>query len=346
MTSPIVNRLVAPDRNLALELVRVTEAGALAAGKWVGRGDKEGGDGAAVDAIRQLVSSVSMRGVVVIGEGEKDEAPMLYNGEEVGNGDGPDVDFAVDPVDGTTLMSKGMPNAISVLAVAERGAMFDPSAVFYMEKLAVGPEFADFVDIRTPIAENIRRMAKIRKSSTSEITVVILDRPRHTKLIHDVRETGARIRLISDGDVAGAIAAARPDSGTDMLVGTGGTPEGIIAACAMRCMGGSLQGRLAPKDDEERQKAIDAGHDLDRVLNTHDLVGGENIFFTATGVTDGDLVRGVRYTGGGAYTQSIVMRAKSGTVRMIDAYHRLDKIQEYAGSNPALPDMDEAPVAF
>lgn len=320
----------APDRNLAMELVRVTEAAALAAGRWVGKGDKNGGDGAAVDAMRQLLSTVSMRGVVVIGEGEKDEAPMLFNGEEVGNGDGPDCDFAVDPVDGTTLMSKGMPNAISVLAVAERGAMFDPSAVFYMEKIAVGPDAADVIDISAPIAENIKRVAKVKKASVSDITICILDRPRHNQLIQDVRDTGARIRLISDGDVAGAIAAARPESGTDMLVGIGGTPEGIIAAAAMRCMGGSLQGKLAPTDDEERQKAIDAGHDLDRILTTEDLVSGENVFFCATGVTDGDLLRGVRYYGGGASTQSIVMRSKSGTVRMIDAYHRLEKLREYS----------------
>ncbi|MBY6411728.1 class II fructose-bisphosphatase [Rhodococcus sp. BP-252] len=323
-------RAMAPDRNLALELVRVTEAGALASGRWVGRGDKEGGDGAAVDAMRQLVSSVSMRGVVVIGEGEKDEAPMLYNGEQVGNGNGPEVDFAVDPVDGTTLMAKGMPNAISVLAVAERGAMFDPSAVFYMEKIAVGPDYADVIDITAPVKENIARIAKIKKGSASDVTVCILDRPRHADLIQQVRDAGSRIRLISDGDVAGAIAAARPDSGTDMLIGIGGTPEGIIAAAAMRCMDGVLQGRLAPTDDAERQKAIDAGHDLDRVLTTRDLVSGENVFFTATGVTDGDLLRGVRYAGGGAHTQSIVMRSKSGTVRMIDAYHRLEKLRGYS----------------
>ncbi|OZD67989.1 fructose-bisphosphatase class II [Rhodococcus sp. 05-340-1] len=323
-------RAMAPDRNLALELVRVTEAGALASGRWVGRGDKEGGDGAAVDAMRQLVSSVSMRGVVVIGEGEKDEAPMLYNGEQVGNGNGPEVDFAVDPVDGTTLMAKGMPNAISVLAVAERGAMFDPSAVFYMKKIAVGPDFADVIDITAPVAENIARVAKIKKGSTSDVTVCILDRPRHAELIQQVRDTGARIRLISDGDVAGAIAAARPTSPIDILMGTGGTPEGIIAAAAMRCMGGVHQGMLAPTDDDERQKAIDAGHDLDRVLSTEDLVSGENVFFTATGVTDGDLLQGVRYSGGGAHTQSIVMRSKSGTVRMIDAYHQLNKLKEYS----------------
>jgi fructose-1,6-bisphosphatase II len=293
-----------PDRNLALELVRVTEAGAMAAGRWVGRGDKEGSDGAAVNAIRQLVNTVAMRGVVVIGEGEKDKAPMLFNGEQVGNGNGPECDFAVDPVDGTTVMAKGMPNAMSVLAVAERGSMFDPSAVFYMEKIGVGPDAADAIDITAPVSENVRRVAKARKSSVSDVTVCILDRPRHGELIQNVRDTGARIRLISDGDVAGAIAAARPESGTDMLIGIGGTPEGIIAAAAMRCMGGALQGRLAPTGDAERQRAIDAGHDIDRVLLTEDLVSGENVFFTATGVTDGDLVRGVRYTGGGAHTQS------------------------------------------
>lgn len=329
-SSPAPSRREAPDRNLALELVRVTEAGAMAAGRWVGRGDKEGGDGAAVDAMRQLVSSVSMSGIVVIGEGEKDEAPMLYNGEAVGDGTGPEVDFAVDPIDGTTLMSKGSPGAISVLAVAERGAMFDPSAVFYMHKIAVGPDAADVIDISAPIAENIRRVAKAKRSAKSDLTVCILDRPRHADIIREVREAGARIRLISDGDVAAAIAAARPNSGTDILVGIGGTPEGIIAAAAMRCMGGALQGMLAPKDDDERQKAIDAGHDLDRVLTTEDLVSGENVFFCATGVTDGDLLRGVRYSGGGAETQSIVMRSKSGTVRMIDAYHRLTKLREYS----------------
>jgi fructose-1,6-bisphosphatase II len=333
-----------PDRNLALELVRVTEAGAMAAGRWVGRGDKEGGDGAAVDAMRQLVSSVSMRGVVVIGEGEKDEAPMLYNGEEVGNGLGPDCDFAVDPVDGTSLMAKGMPNAISVLAVAERGAMFDPSAVFYMNKIAVGPDAADAIDITAPISENLRAVAKAKKSVVSDLMVCILDRPRHAELIAQVRETGARIRLISDGDVAGAIAAARPESGTDLLIGTGGTPEGIIAAAAMRCMGGALQARLAPTDDAERQKAIDAGHDLDRILSTEDLVSGDNVFFTATGVTDGDLLRGVRYSGGGAHTQSIVMRSKSGTVRVIEAYHRLDKLREYASIDFTGDDNAPAPM--
>ena len=324
------SRREAPDRNLALELVRVTEAGAMAAGRWVGRGDKEGGDGAAVDAMRELVNTVSMRGVVVIGEGEKDNAPMLYNGEEVGNGDGPECDFAVDPIDGTTLMSKGLPNAISVLAVAERGAMFDPSAVFYMNKIAVGPEAVDAIDITAPIGENVRSVAKAKHLSVSDMTVCILDRPRHEQLINEVREAGARIRLITDGDVAGAISACRPNSGTDLLAGIGGTPEGIIAAAAIRCMGGAIQGKLAPKDDEERQKAVDAGYDLDQILSTEDLVSGENVFFCATGVTDGDLLKGVQYYGGGCTTQSIVMRSKSGTVRMIEAYHRLSKLNEYS----------------
>ncbi|MDQ3404032.1 MAG: class II fructose-bisphosphatase [Actinomycetota bacterium] len=323
-------RREAPDRNLALELVRVTEAAAMAAGRWVGRGDKIGGDQAAVDAMRKLVGTVSMRGVVVIGEGEKDEAPMLYNGEEVGNGDGPDCDVAVDPIDGTTLMSKGMPNALAVLAVAERGAMFDPSAVFYMEKLAVGPEAADVVDITAPVAENIRRVAKAKHSDVSDVTVCILDRPRHDSLVKEVREAGARIHFISDGDVAGAISAARPNTGVDMLIGIGGTPEGIIAAAALKCMGGAIQGKLWPKDDAERRKALDAGHDLDRVLLTDDLVSGDNIFFCATGVTDGDLLRGVHYRAGGCTTQSIVMRSKSGTVRMIDGFHRLTKLREYS----------------
>jgi fructose-1,6-bisphosphatase II len=305
----------------------------MAAGRWVGRGDKIGGDGAAVDAMRQLVATVSMRGVVVIGEGEKDEAPMLFNGEEVGNGDGPDCDVAVDPVDGTTLMAKGMPNALAVLAVAERGAMFDPSAVFYMEKLAVGPDAAGKVDIAAPIAENVRRVAKAKHSDVSDVTVCILDRPRHEQIVKEVREAGARIRFISDGDVAGAIAAARPTTGVDMLLGIGGTPEGIIAACAMKCLGGELQGRLWPKDDAEREKALAAGHDLDRILLNNDLVTGDNVFFCATGVTDGDLLRGVHYRAGGATTQSIVMRSKSGTVRMIDGYHRLEKLRAYSSVN-------------
>ncbi|WP_405618675.1 class II fructose-bisphosphatase [Streptomyces sp. NBC_00076] len=320
----------APDRNLALELVRVTEAAAMAAGRWVGRGDKNGADGAAVRAMRTLVSTVSMNGVVVIGEGEKDEAPMLFNGERVGDGTGPECDIAVDPIDGTTLTAKGMTNAIAVLAAADRGSMFDPSAVFYMDKLVTGPEAADFVDINAPVSVNIRRVAKAKRSTPEDVTVVILDRPRHEGLIEEVRDTGARIRLISDGDVAGSILALREGTGVDLLLGVGGTPEGIISACAVKCLGGTIQGKLWPKDDEERQRAIDAGHDLDRVLTTDDLVSGENVFFVATGITDGELLRGVRYRSETATTDSIVMRSKSGTVRRIDSEHRLSKLRAYS----------------
>ncbi|MGN6088585.1 MAG: class II fructose-bisphosphatase [Actinomycetales bacterium] len=323
----------APDRNLALELVRVTEAAAMAAGRWVGRGDKEAADGAAVDAMRQLITTVSMSGVVVIGEGEKDNAPMLYNGERVGAGNGPECDVAVDPIDGTTLTSKGMGNSISVLAVAERGAMYDPSAVFYMEKIAAGPEGYGVLDIRESPAENIRRLAKAKGSSVSDITVVILDRPRHEEIVREVREVGARIRFISDGDVAGAIMAARPGTGVDLLLGIGGTPEGIIAACAIKAMGGVLQGRLWPRDEDERRKALAAGHDLDRVLEADDLVKGDNCFFVATGITDGELLRGVRYGSGGARTHSLVMRSKSGTIRTIESEHRLTKLRAYSGGD-------------
>ncbi|MCQ9131057.1 class II fructose-bisphosphatase [Streptomyces hilarionis] len=320
----------APDRNLALELVRVTEAAAMAAGRWVGRGDKNGADGAAVRAMRTLVSTVSMNGVVVIGEGEKDEAPMLFNGERVGDGTGPEVDIAVDPIDGTTLTAKGMPNAIAVLAATERGAMFDPSAVFYMDKLVTGPEAAEFVDIDAPVEVNIRRVAKAKRGTPEDVTVVILDRPRHAGIIEEIRATGARIKLISDGDVAGSILALREGTGIDLLLGVGGTPEGIISACAVKCLGGVIQGKLWPKDDEERQRAIDAGHDLDRVLTTEDLVTGENVFFVATGITDGELLRGVRYRSETATTDSIVMRSKSGTVRRIDSEHRLSKLRAYS----------------
>ncbi len=319
-----------PDRNLGMELVRVTEAAAMAAGRWVGRGDKNGGDQAAVDAMRKLIRSVSMRGVVVIGEGEKDEAPMLYNGEEVGDGNGPDCDVAVDPVDGTTLMSKGMPNAVALLAVAERGAMFDPSAVYYMDKIAVGPEAAGVVDLDAPVAENLRRVAKAKQIEVHEVAVIILDRPRHDELVRQVREAGARVHFITDGDVAGAITAARPNSGVDLAMGIGGTPEGIITACAMKCMGGEIQARLWPHDDAEREKVRAAGHDLDRVYTTDDLVSGDNAFFCATGITDGELLRGVRYRAGGGTTQSIMMRSKSGTVRVIEGYHRLTKLRAYA----------------
>jgi len=323
-------RREAPDRNLALELVRVTEAAAMAAGRWVGRGDKNGGDGAAVDAMRALIGTVSMRGIVVIGEGEKDEAPMLFNGEEVGDGTGPLCDVAVDPIDGTTLMAKGMPNSIAVIAVAERGKMFDPSAVFYMEKIAAGPEAAHVLDINAPTAENIRRVAKAKHGSPEDVTVCILDRPRHQQLIREVRDAGARIRFISDGDVAGAISAARPGTGVDLLLGIGGTPEGIIAAAALRCMGGVMQAKLWPQDDAERQRALDAGHDLDRVLMTEDLVRGDDLFFCATGITDGELLRGVRYYADSVQTESIVMRSKSGTIRIVDSLHQLNKLRAYS----------------
>ncbi|MDT4997733.1 MAG: fructose,6-bisphosphatase [Pseudonocardiales bacterium] len=320
----------APDRNLALELVRVTEAAAMAAGRWVGRGDKNGGDGAAVDAMRALIGTVSMSGVVVIGEGEKDQAPMLYNGEQVGDGTGPLCDVAVDPIDGTTLMAKGMANAIAVIAVSERGTMFDPSAVFYMEKIAAGAEAADVIDITAPVTENIRRVAKAKRGHPEDVTVCILDRPRHEDLARQVREAGARIKFITDGDVAGAISAARPDTGVDLLVGIGGTPEGIIAAAALKCMGGVIQARLWPRDDEERQKAIAAGHDLDKVLCTDDLVRGNDIFFCATGITHGDLLHGVRYYADSVRTESIVMRSKSGTIRIIDSLHQLGKLRAYS----------------
>jgi fructose-1,6-bisphosphatase II len=322
----------APDRNLALDLVRVTEAAAMAAGRWVGRGDKNGADGVAVNAMRALISTVGMRGVVVIGEGEKDNAPMLFNGEEVGDGSGPECDVAVDPIDGTTLAAKGMANAVAVLAVAPRGSMYDPSAVFYMEKLVTGPEAADVVDIRYPVAENIQRVAKAKGVSSSDVTVVVLDRPRHEGLVQEIRDTGARIKFITDGDVAGAIMAARPDTGIDLLLGIGGTPEGIITACAMKCLGGVIQGRLWPQDDAERQRALDAGHDLDpdHVLGTSDLVTGDDVFFVATGITDGELMKGVRYRSGGASTHSLVMRSRSGTIRSITSDHRLAKLKAYA----------------
>jgi fructose-1,6-bisphosphatase II len=331
LPDPLTPAVEAPDRNLALELVRVTEAAAMAAGRWVGRGDKNGADGAAVNAMRQLIHTVSMNGVVVIGEGEKDEAPMLFNGEHVGDGNGPECDVAVDPIDGTRLAALGMGNALSVLAVSPRGSMFDPSAVFYMDKLATGPEAADVVDIRRPVAENIARVAKAKRESPSDVTVVILDRPRHAKIVEEVRATGARIKFITDGDVAGAIMAAREGTGLDLMLGIGGTPEGIIAACAIKTLGGVIQGRLWPKDDDERQKALDAGHELDRVLDTDELVHGEDVFFVATGITDGEMLKGVRYGGAGTVrTASIVMRSRSGTIRVVESEHRLDKLRAYS----------------
>ena len=302
----------------------------MAAGRWVGRGDKNGADGVAVNAMRALIGTVGMRGVVVIGEGEKDNAPMLFNGEEVGDGTGPECDVAVDPIDGTTLAAKGMNNAIAVMAVAPRGSMYDPSAVFYMEKLVTGPEAAGVVDIRLPVAENILSVAKAKGGVPDDVTVVILDRPRHADLVEQIRSTGARIKFITDGDVAGAIMAARPDTGIDLLLGVGGTPEGIIAACAMKCLDGVIQARLWPRDAQERQRALDAGHDLDQVLSTNDLVSGDDVFFVATGITDGELMRGVRYSGGGATTHSLVMRSRSGTIRSIESRHRLEKLRAYA----------------
>jgi fructose-1,6-bisphosphatase II len=320
----------APDRNLALELARVTEAGAMAAARWVGRGDKNGADGAAVHAMRALINTVSMSGVVVIGEGEKDQAPMLYNGEHVGDGTGPACDVAVDPIDGTRLTANGMPDAIAVLAVSARGSMYDPSAVFYMSKLVTGPAAAGVVDIEAPAAHNIAAVARAKGCSSSDVTVVILDRPRHERLIAEVREAGARIKLITDGDVAGSIMAARDGTGVDLLLGVGGTPEGIITACAIKCLGGVIQARLAPRDDAEREKALAAGHDLSHVLTTDDLVTSEDAFFAATGITDGELMTGVRYRAGGAATHSLVMRARSGTIRNIHSEHQLWKLRAYS----------------
>jgi fructose-1,6-bisphosphatase II len=320
----------APDRNLALELARVTEAASMAAARWVGRGDKNGADGAAVNAMRMLINSVSMQGVVVIGEGEKDKAPMLYNGEQVGDGTGPACDVAVDPIDGTRLCANGMPNAVSVLAVAAKGSMYDPSAVFYMDKLATGPEAAGMVDVDAPPAANIAAVARAKACSPQDVTVVILDRPRHAELISQVRAAGARIKLITDGDVAGAIMAAREGTGIDLMLGIGGTPEGIIAACALKCLGGTIQGKLAPRDDAERRRALDAGHDLNRVLSTDDLVSSDDVFFAATGITDGELMEGVRYRKGDATTHSLVMRSRSGTIRSIKSEHQLWKLRAYS----------------
>jgi fructose-1,6-bisphosphatase II len=316
-----------PDRNLALELVRVTESAAMGAARWVGRGDKIAADQAAVDSMRLMLDTVAMQGVVVIGEGEKDEAPMLFNGEQVGNGAGPEVDVAVDPLEGTRLTALGQPNAIAVIAVAERGTMFFPGAAVYMDKIAVGPAAADAIDIEAPPAENVRRVAKAKGVAPEDVNVVVLDRDRHEELIAELREIGAKVRLITDGDVAPAIAAARVQSTVDLLMGVGGTPEGVISAAAIKCLGGAMQGKLWPRSDEERQSLVDAGYDVDRVLTTDDLVAGEDVFVAATGVTDGALLGGVRYTPGGAVTESIVMRSRSGTVRRIEAYHAFEKLR-------------------
>ncbi len=318
-------------RNLGLDLMRVTEAAAMAAGRWAGRGDKEAGDQAAVDQMRQMLATIQMRGLIVIGEGEKDEAPMLANDEEVGDGTGPEYDVAVDPVDGTTLLAKGMPNALAVIAVAERGSMFNPKDVFYMDKIAVGADAVDAIDIEAPPGVNVRTVARALGKNVEDITVCILDRPRHSELTEKVRKTGARIKFISDGDVAGSIMAARPNIGVDMLMGVGGTPEGVITACAMRALGGAIQAKLWFKDDTQRQRAVDAGHDIDQVLNTDDLVKTDNVFMVATGITDGELLDGVRYTSGGATTESLVMRGKSGTVRSIHSEHALKKLSRAVG---------------
>jgi fructose-1,6-bisphosphatase II len=320
-----------PDRNLALEMVRVTESAAMAAARWIGRGDKNSADQAAVDGMRLMLDTISMRGVVVIGEGEKDEAPMLYNGEEIGSGEGAEVDVAVDPLEGTRLTSIGQPNAISVIAVAERGTMFFPGAAVYMDKIAVGPDAVNAIDIDAPPGENVRRVAEAKGVRPSEISVVVLDRDRHEQLIARLREAGAKVLLIPDGDVAPAIAASRPESGVDMLMGIGGTPEGVIAAAAIKCVGGAVQGRLWPRNDDERQELVDAGYDLSRVLTTDDLVAGNDVFVAATGVTTGALLRGVRYTPDGAVTDSIVMRSRSGTVRRIEAHHAFEKLQQLSG---------------
>jgi fructose-1,6-bisphosphatase II len=310
------------DRNLALELVRVTETAALAASTWVGRGDKDAADGAAVAAMRKMINTVDMSGVIVIGEGEKDNAPMLHNGEEVGNGTGPACDVAVDPIDGTTLTSNGLNGAVSVIALAPRGTMFNPKGAFYMNKIVTGPEAASVVDITAPVGENVRRVAKAKGVDVSDITVIVLDRPRHAQLLKELRAAGARIRLIRDGDVAAAIETARIGTGIDILMGIGGTPEGVVTAAAMRALGGVIQGQLMPQSDSEKASAKDAGHDLSKIYATNDLVASDDVFFSATGITDGELLRGVRHTAFGAISHSLVVRGHSKTVRIIETEHR------------------------
>jgi fructose-1,6-bisphosphatase II len=320
-----------PDRNLALELVRVTEAAAMAAGRWIGRGDKNAADQAAVDAMRAMLDTVSMDGVVVIGEGEKDEAPMLFNGESVGDGDGPAVDVAVDPLEGTRLTALGQPNAIAVIALSERGSMFFPGAAVYMEKIAVGADAIDAIDIDATPTENVNSVAEAKGRRPTDIRVVVLERDRHIALIDELREAGARVNLIRDGDVAPAIAAARPETGVDMLYGIGGTPEGVLSAAALKTVGGGIQAKLWPRDDDERQRLVDAGYDIERVLTTDDLVAGDDVFVAATGVTTGALLRGVRYVRDAAITDSIAFRSRSGTVRRIEARHTLSKLAHFTG---------------
>jgi fructose-1,6-bisphosphatase II len=320
----------APDRNLAMELVRVTEAAAMAAGRWMGRGNKEAADQAAVDAMRLVLNSVDMDGVIVIGEGEKDQAPMLFNGEALGTGRAPRVDIAVDPIDGTTILSLGRSGALAVVALSERDTMYDPAHIFYMDKIAVGPEAAGVIDIDASVDVNLRNIARAKHKDLDDLTVIILDRPRHQELIREVRETGARIRLISDGDIAGSLMTTIPDTGIDVLMGIGGSPEAVVSACALKCVGGDMQCKLWPRDDEEREEALEAGMDLDKMLTIHDLVRGDNVFFAATGITDGELLDGVRYYGGGARTHSLVMRSRSGTVRFVQGSHRWDKLMRYS----------------
>lgn len=319
-----------PDRNLALELVRATEAAALAGGRWMGRGDKIGADQAAVDAMRLSLNSIVMDGVVVIGEGEKDEAPMLYNGEVLGTGDPPLVDIAVDPIDGTRLTSLGLPGALAVVALSERGTMYFPGNIVYMNKIAVGPEAKGVIDINAPVEENLKKVAKAKERDVDDLTVVILDRPRHEQLISEVRAAGARIKLIPDGDISGGLMTAIEGTGQDILMGIGGSPEAVVTACALKCIGGEIQCKLWPRSEEERQEALDKGLDLERVLTTNDLAQGDNVFFAATGVTDGEFLQGVKYFGSGAKTYSIVMRSKSGTVRSVEATHKWEKLMRFS----------------
>jgi fructose-1,6-bisphosphatase II len=319
------------DHNLGFDLVRVTEAAAMSAARWQGRGDKNAADNAAVEAMRYVLQSVPMDGVVVIGEGEKDEAPMLYIGEQIGTGELPRVDVAVDPIDGTTLTSKGLPNAVSVVALASRGSMFYAPGIVYMDKIAVGPRAKGCVSLDAAVAENIQAVARCEKLAVEDVTVVILDRPRHEQLVRQVRDAGARIKLISDGDVAGALMSAMEGTGVDMLMGIGGAPEAVIAACALKCLGGEIQCRLHPRNEEEKQAAIAAGFDVNRILTIDDLVSDDDVFFALTGVTGGELVRGVRYTSRGAETESIMMRSRSGTIRRINSSHNFDKLMRFAG---------------
>jgi fructose-1,6-bisphosphatase II len=326
------NQPTQPDRNLAMELVRATEVAALAAARWMGRGDKIAADQAAVDGLRTALATIEMDGIVVIGEGEKDEAPMLYIGEEVGKGKEPRVDIAVDPVEGTRLLSNGMPNAISVVAISERGTMHFPAKIAYMEKLATGPEAADAIDIERPLRENLERVAKAKGMGVRDLTVVVLDRPRHAEIVEEIRAAGARIKFIMDGDVAGSLMAAMPDTGLDLLVGIGGATEGTISACALKCIGGNLQSRIWPRNDEERQLIQELNLDVTKVYGMDDLVSSDNVFFAATGITDGELVEGVHYSGNGVTTESLVMRSKSGTIRRVSATHRLDKLTTFAAT--------------